>query len=255
MDDSALSVTEDIADARRRVHRVGHRRVQHDRARAPRADHGGPRRISPFFIPAAIINLAAGQVSIRFGARGPNSRDVHGLHRLGARDRRGLRDHQARRCRRDDRRRIRGVDHADGRRRVRRDARAVDAQRRAASARAARSTRIATASSCGEGAGIVVLEELEFAKRARRARSTPRWSATGCRPMPITSTAPPEDGDGAMRVMRLALKRRRHPPRPRSTTSTRTAPRRRSTTRPRRWRSSASSASTRTSSPCRRPSR
>jgi len=34
--------------------------------------HGGPRRISPFFIPAAIINLAAGQVSIRFGARGPN---------------------------------------------------------------------------------------------------------------------------------------------------------------------------------------
>ncbi len=34
---------------------------------------GGPRRISPFFIPSAIINLAAGQVSIRFGARGPNS--------------------------------------------------------------------------------------------------------------------------------------------------------------------------------------
>ncbi len=34
--------------------------------------NGGPRRISPFFIPASIINLAAGQVSIRFGARGPN---------------------------------------------------------------------------------------------------------------------------------------------------------------------------------------
>jgi 3-oxoacyl-[acyl-carrier-protein] synthase II len=34
--------------------------------------NGGPRRISPFFIPASIINLAAGHVSIRFGARGPN---------------------------------------------------------------------------------------------------------------------------------------------------------------------------------------
>ena len=33
---------------------------------------GGPRKISPFFIPAAIVNLAAGHVSMRFGAKGPN---------------------------------------------------------------------------------------------------------------------------------------------------------------------------------------
>ena len=58
--------------------------------------NGGPRRISPFFIPAAIINLAAGQVSIRFGARGPNSATCTALLGLRARDRRRVRDHPSR---------------------------------------------------------------------------------------------------------------------------------------------------------------
>ena len=66
---------------------------------------GGPRKISPFFIPAVIVNMAAGQISIRYGAQGPDFGHGHGLRhqrqlhrRLGAHD-------FARRCRRDDRRR------------------------------------------------------------------------------------------------------------------------------------------------------
>ncbi len=73
MDDAALSVTEDMAT------RVGvfiasgiggFSTIEREHLALIA---GGPRRISPFFIPAAIINLAAGQVSIRFGAKGPNS--------------------------------------------------------------------------------------------------------------------------------------------------------------------------------------
>src|SRR5262245_16223710 len=70
--DSGLDITDDIAD------RVGvfiasgiggFSTIEREHFELIK---GGPRRISPFFIPASIINLAAGHVSIRFGARGPS---------------------------------------------------------------------------------------------------------------------------------------------------------------------------------------
>ena len=164
---------------------------------------GGPRRISPFFIPAAIINLAAGQVSIRFGAKGPNSATCTACsasaHAIGD----ALRDHPPRRRRRDDRRRIRSGDHADGRRRLRRDARAVHAQRR--SARASRPfDQDRDGFIMGEGAGVIVLEELEFAQR-RGAPIYAELVGYGMSADAFHITAPSEDGDGGMRVMASAL--------------------------------------------------
>ena len=130
---------------------------------------GGPRKISPFFIPSAIINLAAGQVSIRFGAKGPNSATCTACsasaHAIGD----VVRDHPARRRRRDDRRRLRGGHHADERRRLRRSCARC---RRATTSRRARSRpfdKDRDGFVIGEGAGVVVLEELEHAQAPRRA--------------------------------------------------------------------------------------
>jgi len=72
VDDACLTVTPEIADHVGVFIASGIGGFQTIEAEHKELMKGGPRRISPFFIPASIINLAAGQVSIRFNARGPN---------------------------------------------------------------------------------------------------------------------------------------------------------------------------------------
>jgi len=72
VDDARLEVTPEIADHVGVFIASGIGGFQTIEREHIELMNGGPRRISPFFIPASIINLAAGQVSIRFGARGPN---------------------------------------------------------------------------------------------------------------------------------------------------------------------------------------
>ncbi len=164
---------------------------------------GGPRKISPFFIPSAIINLAAGQVSIKFGARGPNSAtctacsaSAHALGDAMELIKRGAADVM-----------IAGGSEA-----------AITpmgvggfAAMRALSTRNDEPERASRPFDkdrdgfvIGEGAGVLILEELE---RARR-RNVPIYAELVGYGMSADAhhmTAPAEDGNGAVRVMQLAL--------------------------------------------------
>src|SRR5437868_1057538 len=164
----------------------------------------GPGRVSPFFIPSAIVNLAAGQVSIRFGAKGPNSATATacsaGAHAIGDSFKiiqRGDADVMI----------CGGAESAITPMSV-----AGFAAMRALStrnddpARASRPfERDRDGFIIGEGAGIFILEELEFA-RARGARIYAEVVGYGMTGDAFHITMPDETASGAVRVMTMALK-------------------------------------------------
>ena len=167
--------------------------------------NGGPRRISPFFIPASIINLAAGHVSIRFGARGPNlasctacTASAHAVGEAAEIIKRGDADVM-----------IAGGSEAS----ITPLSVGGFAAMRALSTRndePARASRPFDKDRdgfvIGEGSGIVILEELETARR-RGARIYAEIAGYGLSSDAYHLTGQPEDGNGAVRSMRMALKK------------------------------------------------
>jgi len=165
---------------------------------------GGPGKISPFFIPAAIVNLAAGQVSIRFGLKGPNSATCtacsSGAHAVG------------------DSFKI--IQRGDAEAMVCGGAEAAItpmgiggfAAMRALSSRNSDPEHASRPFDAdrdgfviGEGAGVLMLEELEHA-RARGAKIYAEMIGYGMSSDAYHITQPSEDGDGAVRVMTNAIK-------------------------------------------------
>jgi 3-oxoacyl-[acyl-carrier-protein] synthase II len=164
---------------------------------------GGPRRISPFFIPSAIINLASGQVSIRFGAQGPNSAtctactasahalgDAFEIIRRGAAEVMIAGGSEAAVC-------AMGIGGFAAMRAL--STRNDDPERSSRPFDRDRDGFV-----LGEGAGVLILEELEFA-RARGAQVYAELVGYGMSADAYHMTAPSEDGAGAYRVMKAAI--------------------------------------------------
>ena len=147
---------------------------------------GGPRRISPFFIPAAIVNLASGHVSIRYGAKGPNSATCtacsSSAHAVGDSFKliqRGAADVMI----------CGGTEAAITPMGVGGFAamRALSTRNNEPEKASRPFDKERDGFVIGEGAGILILEGLDFARQARRADPGAKWSATACRATPSTS--------------------------------------------------------------------
>ena len=166
--------------------------------------NGGPRKISPFFIPSAIVNLAAGQVSMRHNAKGPNEATctacTTSAHSIG------------------DAARIITYGDADVMIAGGSEAAITPMGVGGFAAMRALSTRNNDPHHAsrpwdkdrdgfiiGEGAGIVILEELEYAKR-RGAKILAEVVGYGMSADAYHITQPAENGDGGFRVMRNALR-------------------------------------------------
>ena len=165
---------------------------------------GGPRKISPFFIPAAIVNMAAGQVSIRYGATGPISATATAC----ATSANAIGDS------------ARMILHGDADVMIAGGAEAAVtalsvggfASMRALSQRNDEPTRASRPFDkdrdgfvIGEGAGILILEELEFAK-ARGAKILAEIIGYGMSADAYHMTGIAPEGQGAQRSMKAALK-------------------------------------------------